>query len=107
MPRAKLTLDNVLEILREHSTSSSRQVAIRYGVSRCAITNLRRGWSWKKELRLLQQTGHLPMSLWSENAPPKKFSQKWNPAPLITKPEHVQNKAGLNEYVTNLISQTG
>ena len=81
MPRNKLTIQDVLEILQEHSGSPSRQVAIRYGVSRCAISHLRRGWSWKTELKMLQETGHLSKSLWNENAPPKKIYPKRSPDP--------------------------
>ena len=83
MPRNKLNLDQVLEILREHSSSPSRQVAMRYGVSRCTITHLRRGWSWKTQLKWLQETGHLSKSLWNENAPPKKIYKKANPNTAI------------------------
>jgi hypothetical protein len=130
MPRNKLTLDQVLEILREHSSTPSRQVAMRYGVSRCAITHLRRGWSWKTQLKMLQETGHLSKSLWNENAPPRKIYKKTKPTNTnivvektidpfdllpkmiqdqilreraIKKPEDVQNTQDLNAYVSNLV----
>ena len=128
MPRNKLNIEQVLEILREHSTSPSRQVAMRYGVSRCTITHLRRGWSWKTQLKMLQETGHLAKSLWNENAPPKKIYKKptntnivvensTDPFDLlpqmiqdqilreraITKPEDVHDAQSLNTYVSHLI----
>lgn len=71
--RNKLNLQQVVEILMEHQHLPSRKVAQKYNVSRCCVTNLRRGRSWKTELTMLQEVGHLPKSVWKPNAEPKKI----------------------------------
>jgi len=71
--RNKLNLIQVVEILTEHQHLPSRKVAQKYNVSRCCVTNLRRGLSWKTELIMLQEIGRLPKSVWKPNAAPKKI----------------------------------
>ena len=71
-PRNKLQLEQVIQILTEHAHVPSRQVAQRFGVCRTTITHLRRGWSWKTELTLLQEVGILPKSAWNANQEPIK-----------------------------------
>lgn len=74
--REKLTLSQVIEILTEFAHEPSRKVAERYGVSRTCITDLRRGWTWKTQLHMLQQTEKLPKSVWQEDRPPLKKYKK-------------------------------
>ena len=70
MPRNKLQIDQVIEILTTQAHIPSRQVAQKYGVCRTTITHLRRGWSWKNELSVLQTVGILPKSAWGINKEP-------------------------------------
>ena len=72
MPRNKLQIDQVIEILTTQAHIPSRQVAQKYGVCRTTITHLRRGWSWKTQLSMLQTVGILPKSAWGINKEPMK-----------------------------------
>jgi hypothetical protein len=53
MPRNKLSLKQVQEVLTTKANRSARSIAKEWGVSHTAIAHIRQGKTWKQELLTL------------------------------------------------------